>query len=183
MLRIKLKGITKCNNMVANILLADPCPPQPTTLGDGKKVKIQPFQNMVMLHIKLMKLTNAATWKQIFCRESPSQPNPSDPMVGVKGSNSTFSEHDQVAYQIKGKHEIQQQYDSKYFASRPPPPRPTLGQNSAFTEQGHVASEHGHVAYKNKWNHKMQQHSTKSFCPQTPPPTHTHDPGVQKGQK
>ena len=37
-------------------------PPQPKTLGDGKKVKIQPFQNMVVLHIKLMKFTNAATW-------------------------------------------------------------------------------------------------------------------------
>ena len=32
MLHIKLKGITKCSNMVANILQADPPPPDP---GDG----------------------------------------------------------------------------------------------------------------------------------------------------
>ena len=30
------------------------------TLGDG--VKVQLFQNMVMLHIKLKGTTNAATW-------------------------------------------------------------------------------------------------------------------------
>ena len=30
--------------------------------GWGKKVKIQLFQNMVMLHIKLNKITNTATW-------------------------------------------------------------------------------------------------------------------------
>ena len=37
------------------------CSPQPPTLGLSQKVKIQPFQNMVMLHIKLNGITNAAT--------------------------------------------------------------------------------------------------------------------------
>ena len=32
----------------------------------GQKVKILLFQNMVMLHIKLKGITNAATWMQIF---------------------------------------------------------------------------------------------------------------------
>ena len=53
---------------------------------------------------------------------------------------------------------VQQQYDSKYFARRPPPPPPphththplppTLGlrSNSTFLE-------HGHVAYQIKWYH------------------------------
>ena len=57
MMNIKLNGITKCNNMVANILPADPS----NDLG-GQKVKFQPFQNMVMLHINLMGITNAAAW-------------------------------------------------------------------------------------------------------------------------
>ena len=48
MLHIKLKGITGAAtcNMVANIMPADP-PPNP----EGQKVKIQLFQNMVILHI------------------------------------------------------------------------------------------------------------------------------------
>ena len=50
------------------------------------------------------------------------------------------------------------------------PPPPTLGmgsigQNSAF-------SEHGHVAYQIKWNHEMQQHGSKYFARRPPPPTH-----------
>ena len=31
-------------------------------LGGGAKAKIEPFQNMVMLHIKLKLTTHAATW-------------------------------------------------------------------------------------------------------------------------
>ena len=104
MLHIKLNGIMKCSNMVANILPTDPplppdprgmgsigqkstfsehgdvayqnkrnhefsnkiaiflhaYPPPPMTIGDG--VKIQLFQNMIMLHIKLKGTTNAALW-------------------------------------------------------------------------------------------------------------------------
>ena len=56
MLHIKLKGIHEFSNMVANILHAYP---SRMTQGDG--VKIQLFQNMVMLHIKL-KRTLVATW-------------------------------------------------------------------------------------------------------------------------
>ena len=44
--------------MVAKILPADPTPLNP----GGQTVKIQLFQNMVMLHIKLKGITNAATW-------------------------------------------------------------------------------------------------------------------------
>ena len=48
-----------CSNMVANILPVDP---HPRPLGWGQKVRIQLFQNMVMLHIKLNGISNAATW-------------------------------------------------------------------------------------------------------------------------
>ena len=60
MLHIKLKGITGAAtcNMVANIMPADPYPPDP----GGQKVKIELFQNMVILHIKLKAITNAVTW-------------------------------------------------------------------------------------------------------------------------
>ena len=41
-----------------------------------------------------------------------------------------------------------QQHGSKYFACRPPPPRPwVFGQNI-------ISTEHGHVAYPIKWNHE-----------------------------
>ena len=39
-----------------------PTPPKPWPLGWGQKVKIQLFQNMVMLHIELKGITNEATW-------------------------------------------------------------------------------------------------------------------------
>ena len=35
-----------------------------------KKVKIQLFQNMVMMHIKLKGIWYAAPWKQTFCPQS-----------------------------------------------------------------------------------------------------------------
>ena len=50
--------------MVENILPLDTLP---DPFGWGQKVKIQLFQNMVMLHIKLKGVTNAATCKYIFC--------------------------------------------------------------------------------------------------------------------
>ena len=63
MLHIKLKGITgtaTCN-VVANIMPAEP-PPPPHTDPGGQKVKIQLFQNMVILLIKLKAITKAVTW-------------------------------------------------------------------------------------------------------------------------
>ena len=48
----QIKGNRECSNMVANILPAVPFSPQ--------KVKIQLFQNMVMLNIK--GIANAAAW-------------------------------------------------------------------------------------------------------------------------
>ena len=46
--------------MVANILHANPPPQDPRVWG--QKIKIQLFQNMVMLHNKLKGISNAATW-------------------------------------------------------------------------------------------------------------------------
>ena len=69
------------------------CRPLPRSLGWGQKVKIQLFQNMVMLHIKLNGIMNAATQEQLFCPQTLP-----DPGVESKGQNSTFSENGLVAY-------------------------------------------------------------------------------------
>ena len=45
----------------------------------------------------------------------------------------------------------------------------TIGQNSTF-------SEHGHVAYQIKWNHEMQQNGSKYFVRRPPPHTLIHSP-------
>ena len=60
---------------------------------------------MVMLDIKLKKITNAATWKEILCCSQTTR-LPLDPVHWVNSSKSTFVEHGHVAYQIKCNHEM-----------------------------------------------------------------------------
>ena len=43
-------------------------------LGGGAEAKIKPFQNMVMLHIKLKLTRLAARLKQIFCPQTHPRP-------------------------------------------------------------------------------------------------------------
>ena len=52
----QIKDNHECFNIVSNILPTDPPP-----LGWGQKVKIQLYQNMVLLHIKLKGIMNAVT--------------------------------------------------------------------------------------------------------------------------
>ena len=99
MLHIKLKGITgtaTCN-MVANIMPADP----PTDPG-GQKVKIQLFQNIVILHNKIKGNHECSN---MVANILPAAPPPPSPDPWVKRSNLTFVEHNHVAYQIKGNRE------------------------------------------------------------------------------
>ena len=56
----QIKENQECTNMVANILLADPLPPPHPRDGVSRSNNF--FKNMDMLHIKLKKITNAATW-------------------------------------------------------------------------------------------------------------------------
>ena len=56
-LAYRIKWNHECINMVGDSLPADPPPHDPR--GWGQKVKIQLFQNMIMLHIKLNGITNA----------------------------------------------------------------------------------------------------------------------------
>ena len=78
-LHIKLKGITKCSNIVANILPADPSPSsRHYPRRWGQKVKVQLFQNMAMLHIKFKGITNYTNIvANILPADAPPQPHPS----------------------------------------------------------------------------------------------------------
>ena len=72
--------------------------PPPPTLG-VKKVKIQLFQNMATLHIKLKGITNATIWQQIFCLHT----SPPPPTLGV--IIRLFQNMVMLHYQIKWNHD------------------------------------------------------------------------------
>ena len=75
MLDIEYIVITKCSNMVANILPTDP----PPTYPSGQKVKIYLFQNMVTSHINVFGITK--------CNEKFSNILPADPPFPYTASN------------------------------------------------------------------------------------------------
>ena len=80
----QIKWNHECSNMEASIFTCRP-PPYPRPRVWGRKVKIQLFQNMVMLHIKLNGHVNASTCKHIFCPYTHPRP-----WGGVKGQNNFF---------------------------------------------------------------------------------------------
>ena len=105
--------------------------------------------------------------------------------MGSKGQNSTFSEHSHVAYQIKEKHECSNKVANILPTDPPLPPPPhthltlgmeSLGQNSTF-------SEHGHVTYQIKGNHSMQQHGNKYFAHRPLPTLSPHPLTLWLGSK
>ena len=63
-------------------------PPPHDPRGQGQKVEIKLFQNMVMLHIKLIAITKS--------RRPPHAPSPTLGMGSIS-QNLTFSEHGHVA--------------------------------------------------------------------------------------
>ena len=67
-----------------------------------------------MLHIKLKGIPKCSSMVTNILPADPSQTL----MFGSKGQNSKFPEHDHVAYQIKGNHQLQQ-HGSKHLAHRP----------------------------------------------------------------
>ena len=73
----------ECSNMVENILPTDPIP------GDGvSRSEFNIFQNMVVLHIKLKRVMNAATWL------------PADPQPWGWDKIKLFTDYAYVSYQI-----------------------------------------------------------------------------------
>ena len=73
-------------------------------LWDGSKGENFFFQNMVMLHIKLMGMKCTKT-----CKQKSAVTHTLDPSYGSK-VKTFFSEYDHVVYQIKGN---EQQHASK----------------------------------------------------------------------
>ena len=100
--------------MVANILPADAAQPPPPTLGVGSKVKIQLFQKMVMLHIKLNEIKKMQQHGRKYFARSP----PPDPVGQVK--IHFFSEHGHVAYKIKWNQECNNMVANILPAAPPP---------------------------------------------------------------
>ena len=88
-----------------------------------------------MLHIKLKRITQCSYMIANICPQTP----PLTLGMGSLGQNSTFSEHGHVEYQIKGNHQIQQ-HSSKLFARRPLP-NPAVGVKISkfnFFKHGHI---------------------------------------------
>ena len=103
MLLIKLKGITKCSSMVANILPADPSPFHVPGLGSKGQNETFSEHGHVAYQIK-----ENHECSNMIANILPADPLPLPP----------FSEHGHVAYKMKGNHE--KQHCSKYFARIPP---------------------------------------------------------------
>ena len=108
MLHIKLKKASRMQQHGTKYFASLPLPPPHKKHSRGQKVKIQLFQNIVILHITSKGITNARTWTQIFCPQTPPPPPP-DP-----GGKKVKIQLGHVAYQLKGNHR------SKYFAADPP---------------------------------------------------------------
>ena len=129
-----------------------------STLGKGSIGQSQPFQNMVMFHIKVIVITKCsnmvANILYFACRYPPP---PLPPLLTQEVKRSKFyyffSEQYYVAYQTKGNYECSNSVANILPTDTPPPwgGKVSIGQKSTF-------SEHGHVAYQIKRNHEMQQH-------------------------
>ena len=115
MLDIKRKGVTKCSNMVENILPAEPAPPprHKKKVSKGLNLNLSEHGHDAYQIKGNHKCSNMVA--NILSVDPPSTLG-----MGLIGQNSFFSKHGHVAYQIKWNHEMQQ-HGSKFFARRPSP--------------------------------------------------------------
>ena len=89
--------------------------------GDGiNRSKFNLFQNMVIVAYQIKGITKCSNTVANILAADPLPPPPGD---WISRSNSTFSVHSQVAYQIK-KEDHKCSNGSKYFALRPQPSDP-----------------------------------------------------------
>ena len=93
----------ECINMVPNILPADPTTPNLKMRSISPNLTF--FQDMIMLRIKLTRITNESTL-YIVSNILLADPLPLNFGMGSIDQNSTFSEHGHVAYQMKGNHKF-----------------------------------------------------------------------------
>ena len=180
---MKLKRIMKCSNTIANVFPADPPPPSP----HEAKGQNSTFTEHGHVAYQIKGNHECSTMVANILPTDPYPPLPTTttlqqhgskyfacilphhhPLDGVKGQNSTFSEHGHVAYQIKENQECNNMVANILPAD---PPTHTLTQGMGSIGQNSTFSEHGHVAYQIKGTHEMQQHGSKYFARRSPPHT------------
>ena len=121
MLHIKVKSIA--NAATCKQILCPLTPPLPNgPRGWGQKIKIQLFQDMVMLHFKLKGITKCSKMvANILCADPLPPPPPPTLVIVSIGRNSTCSENGNVAYQIKGITKCSNMVANILCADPPPP--------------------------------------------------------------
>ena len=117
---------------------------------------------MVIWHIKLKGITNAATWLKIVC---PQTFLPADTWDGVSRSKFNFFRTWSCCISNKRTSRMQQ-HGSKYYACRPPPP-PIPSIRMWLIVNFQLFHD---MVYQIKGNHEMQQHSSKYFTCRPPSP-------------
>ena len=95
-----LKGSTKCNSMVANILPTEPS----LTLGMGSICQKSTFSEQ--FHVAYQIKGNHECSNMVANILPADRPTP-DPLVGSKGQILTLSENCHITYQIKLNHQMQ----------------------------------------------------------------------------
>ena len=113
----RIKEFHKCNNIVANILAADPPPPPPTLLM-GSVGQTSTFSEHGHVAYRIKEHHECSNMVVNMLPAVPPSPPPPTLGRGSLGLTSSYSDHGHVAYQIKGNHQMQQ-HGSKYFARRP----------------------------------------------------------------
>ena len=100
-------------------------------------------------------------------------PTPLDPGGRVKRSNSTFSEHGHVTYQIKGNHECSNMM--QLFCPQTPThthsPLPRPWGWCHYVKNHYFFSEHGYVAYQIKLIHEYTNMVANILPTDFPPPS------------
>ena len=96
--------------------------------------------------------------------------------LGSKAQNPTFSEHDLVAFQIKGNHICSNIVTEIFCWQTPHPPH---YRSVGFNKSKFNFSERGHVAYQIKGNHKCSNLVANIYPADPPPPP---DPRVKRSK-
>ena len=138
-------GITKCSNMVANVLPAEhppppPPPPSSTTLGDGFKRSKFNFSEHV--HVAYQIYWNHEM-KQHGSKYLAGRCPPPPPPPYTRVKTQLFQKKIILHIKLKGITNAAT-WSQIFYLQTPHPPDPGVGvkdQNSTFAEHGHVANQ------------------------------------------
>ena len=125
---------------------------------------------MVMLHIKLERIKNAATWQQRFCPQTPTPPPP-PPTLRIEsvGQNSHFQNMVMLHIKLKGSTNFRSMVAKilpadTYPPPHPPPPNLRVGSKKSKINFFRTWS----CCILNKRESRMQQHGSKYFARNPP---------------